>query len=544
MPEGRLRTYGWPLLWLTLVISALVSRPPMPIDETRYLSVAWEMWQSHQFLVPHINGIPYSQKPPLLFWLIQAGWWLFGVNDWSARLTAPLFGLIAILLTLRLARVLWPGRRELRNNIPYILLGTCFWSIYSTLTMFDMLIVCFSLLAWLGLLAERGPRRYLGWTLYALATGLGILAKGPVILVYIVPPALLAPWWKVKEDIGSRLAWYGGFFLAVTGGVLMALAWAIPAAGAGGAQYGQAILLGQTTGRMVHSFAHQRPFYWYLPLLPLLLFPWSFWMPVWSGLRHLHFSPAVKFCLSILVPVFFLLSVISGKQIHYLLPLLPPAALLVALAFDRENKAVTAPSCRLLPIFLIILSVVLSLIPLVSPQVEGSGILRLLPRWLGIGPLVVAIFLLKNKTEEKQPIAKISTLLVLLLVFLQLSIAAPMHALYDEKMIGNKIKTAQTDHKLVAVYPARLSDQFQFAGKLVTLLVRQQTMAETALWSLRHQGQYLLLFLGKDDYPFPVGHGFVQPFKNGWLIFRSTTGFFADYQRWTGEKVQATQPKR
>ncbi len=538
MPKGHLRTYGWPLLWLTLIIAALVSRPPMPIDETRYLSVAWEMWQSHQFLVPHINGIPYSQKPPLLFWLIQAGWWLFGVNDWSARLTAPLFGLIDILLALRLARVLWPGRRDLRNNIPYLLLGMWFWSIYSTLTMFDMLIVCFSLLAWLGLLAGRGAKQYPGWCLYAAAMGLGVLAKGPVILVYIVPPALLAPWWMAQKKVDSWLRWYGGFFLAVVAGALLALAWAIPAARAGGEQYGQAILFGQTAGRMVHSFAHQRPFYWYLLLLPLLFFPWFFWTPVWFGLRRLHLSSSVKFCLSILVPGFLLLSAISGKQIHYILPLLPLAALLIALAFDNENQAGVSTSCLLLPIFLFILSMVLFLIPVVPLHVGGVEILQLLPHWLGIGPLVAAIFLLKSKAGRKQPIAKISTILVLLLVFLHLSIAGPLHVMYDETAIGSKIKAAQTDHKLVAAYPDRLSDQFQFAGRLTAPLIRQQTIAKAALWSRRHPGQYLLLFFNKDDYTFFAGHGFAQPFRNGWLIFRSTKDFFPDYQRWVEKRVQ------
>ena len=43
----------------------------MPVDETRYLAVAWDMWREGNFLVPHLNGEPYSHKPPLLFWLIH-----------------------------------------------------------------------------------------------------------------------------------------------------------------------------------------------------------------------------------------------------------------------------------------------------------------------------------------------------------------------------------------------------------------------------------------------------------------------------------------
>ena len=68
---------GWP--GLVLVVMALAAlqlwlRPLLPVDETRYLSVAWEMWQRGDFLVPHLDGVPYSHKPPLLFWLVHGLW--------------------------------------------------------------------------------------------------------------------------------------------------------------------------------------------------------------------------------------------------------------------------------------------------------------------------------------------------------------------------------------------------------------------------------------------------------------------------------------
>ncbi len=62
----------WLTAWGALVLTALLTRPPLPVDETRYLSVAWEMWQQQHILVPISNGAPYSHKPPLLFWLMQA----------------------------------------------------------------------------------------------------------------------------------------------------------------------------------------------------------------------------------------------------------------------------------------------------------------------------------------------------------------------------------------------------------------------------------------------------------------------------------------
>ena len=86
--------------WFALAVAALFLRPLWPVDETRYVAVAWEMWQRGDFWVPYLNDAPYSHKPPLLFWLMQAGWALFGVNEWWPRLLSPLFALLSMPLML------------------------------------------------------------------------------------------------------------------------------------------------------------------------------------------------------------------------------------------------------------------------------------------------------------------------------------------------------------------------------------------------------------------------------------------------------------
>ena len=82
-------TERWALVLALLVLAALtgvafVARPMTPIDETRYISVAWEMWLRGDWLVPYKNGEPYSHKPPLMMWLFQIGWAIFGVSEWWA----------------------------------------------------------------------------------------------------------------------------------------------------------------------------------------------------------------------------------------------------------------------------------------------------------------------------------------------------------------------------------------------------------------------------------------------------------------------------
>ncbi len=531
----RLKTSGWIALWLIFLLTALTTRPPVPIDETRYLSVAWEMWQSHHFLVPHINGHPYSQKPPLLFWLILAGWKVFGVNQWSARMTAPLFGLLAVVLTRRLARRLWPEQEEIRQAVPYILIGTGFWALYSTLTMFDTLITCCTLVAWTALWsAGRDSHLCIPWLIFGAAAGLGLLAKGPVILVYTLPPALLAPWWTEKGKIRSWTAWYLGLAAALALSAAIALAWAVPAALQGGPAYARAIFFSQTAGRVVHSFAHQRPFYWYILLLPLLFYPWSLSRAVWSAPGRPRLTSRVRFCLTLLIPALGILSLISGKQAHYLLPLAPAVALLAGRNADGASRD---PRRDWLPAaVLVILALALFILPRLYLSGDDAKMLEAVPAWLGLGPLTAALILAGLPAGGSARVTITATVTIALLIFFHLALAASLHRYYDADRIANQVRAAQTAGIKVAVYPARLSNQFQFAGRITTPLIPLETLEEVVHWTWRHPHQDLLLFLDPDAAPFFSAGGPDQPYRNGRLLFRPAAGMTKSYERWIQHK--------
>jgi 4-amino-4-deoxy-L-arabinose transferase-like glycosyltransferase len=226
---------------------------------------------------------------------------------------------------------LWPGSRDIAAIAPLLLQATGLWMALTTAIMFDIALACFVLVALLGVQrAANGTRG--GWLMYGAGLGLGILAKGPVAFLHVLPVVLLAPLWK-RTDERSWLRWYGGFSLGMIFAAAIALAWAVPAALRGGDQYASAILWTQSAERVVHSFAHSHPWWWYLPLVPVALLPWVFWKPVWNALAKLRSAKAdsgVRFCLTWALSTFVLLSCVSGKQIHYLLPLLPAAVMLIA----------------------------------------------------------------------------------------------------------------------------------------------------------------------------------------------------------------------
>ncbi len=318
-------------LWSLLVFIPLFSRTLIQIDETRYVTVAWEMWIHSNWLVPYLNGEVYHHKPPLLFWLINLTWAIFGVNDWSPRLISGCFSLASLWLLVYLARQLWPQDSQIAESAPFILLACLLWSLFSTVAMFDIMLAFFTLLGMVAIIKNS-------WLLLGVAIGLGILTKGPVILLHLLPVALLASSWN---------RWYLGVIL----GAAIALAWAIPAAIYGGDEFRDAIFWGQTANRIVNSFAHQRPIWWYLPLLPVMLFPWLFWKPVWQGLLKLpqHISDnGVRFCLIWFLVVFVAFSLISGKQPHYLLPIVPAFALLIAYLVKKKDKIIIISTISIL----------------------------------------------------------------------------------------------------------------------------------------------------------------------------------------------------
>jgi 4-amino-4-deoxy-L-arabinose transferase-like glycosyltransferase len=459
------------------------------------------------------------------------GWWLFGVNAWIARLISPLFGLGAIFLSVRIGKILWPEDKEIRRTLPFILLGMVFWSTYATLTMFDMLVTFFCLTAYLGLLQARQGHGARSWLLVGIAVGLGLLAKGPVVLLYILPPALLAPWWSTGPRV-SWPRWYTSLVLALAAGILIALGWAVPAAKTGGTEYGHAILLGQTAGRILRSFAHDRPFFWYALWLPLLLFPWIFWGPVWRGGMRLKIDDASRFCLSAIVPSFVLLSCISGKQVHYLLPLLPAAALLMARA-ARGGVSSLASDFRPLAALLFLAGIVLLVLPHLRLQGGDAKMLAFLPSWLGVIPLLAGLALtVPGSGSVPQGIIRAAVFNVILLSLMHLVLSKPLQRLYDQAEIGAALRSAEESGAVIAVSPARLTDQFQFAGRLRRPLLPMSSLSEVGAWAEKNPRQYCLIFTNEEGRKWLQGGGISHRFKDGWLVVRPSKGLRADYLRW------------
>ncbi len=108
-------------------------------------------------------------------------------------------------ITRKIASKLWPSQTAIKDNASLILIGSGLWVIYSTALMFDMLIAFFTALGIWGLLIALQDKKVTGWFLFTLAIGDGLLAKGPTILLQLLPVALLAPWWSRDKTIKLKI---------------------------------------------------------------------------------------------------------------------------------------------------------------------------------------------------------------------------------------------------------------------------------------------------------------------------------------------------
>ncbi|WP_420963532.1 ArnT family glycosyltransferase [Brucella sp. IR073] len=340
------------MVFLLVAGAALWVRPPLAIDETRYLTVAWEAYVNDHHLLLTLNGLPYTHKTPLLFAMVEEIWDVTGPNQFLARLVPVIFGAAAVLLLRVLASLLAgeDGETALSVGQPHwILAGLPMFAIFGQAFMFDTMLTCGAVIATIGTVTAAHGRMRAGLLLLILGVSLGFASKGPVILLHTVPVALLAPFWAAHELPVSRKKWTLLATAAIAAGAAINALWIVPSLVEMSKSTGWQLVWTQTFGRVEGKFGHPRPIWFFFALLPALLLPWTFSGATWSRRvwqRALK-AESVRLGLVWFVSALVLHSLSAGKQAYYLLPSLPGAALalagLVESAAAEGKDALKAP---------------------------------------------------------------------------------------------------------------------------------------------------------------------------------------------------------
>ena len=305
-------------------------------DEPRYTEVAREMVALGDYVLPHLNGEPYPEKAPVFFWL-TAALWKAGAGFNSGRIVTLLAVLATLVLVYLAVRGTVGGRGALLAAAAALSTGLLFKfvrrGVLDPLLMFTVTAALFS-----GFLALRREARHprLLWLACYAATALGVLNKGPVALAWTALPLLVFGILARKELKAGGWVHLAGVALLAA----IALAWVIPACKAGGEEYTNTLLF-RPFARVHNASRAKEPPYYYLWQAPPYLLPWMLVLPLaviaavrrWRTRReHLPLLATVW----LIVPVLFF-SLISGKRIVYILPIVPAAGILVGWYFTAEG---------------------------------------------------------------------------------------------------------------------------------------------------------------------------------------------------------------
>jgi hypothetical protein len=334
---------------LVLFFWRLGAAPLLDPDEGRYTEVPREMLARGDFVTPHLDGVLYFEKPPLHYWLVAAAIRTLGLNSLAPRLPSAFFALLGVLLVYTLG-VATGGQRAglvaaaaLGTSPLYVTLGRLA-TLDMTLSFFlTLALVCF----WFAH-REGEPRRarllwygtFLAAALAVLAKGLiGIVIPGAIVLLYL----LATGGWRVLRTI----PWISGLALFL----LVAVPWHLLAA-LRNPDFLWFYFVHEHVLRYLTPVAErEEPFWYFVAILALGCVPWAGLFPsamrllAWRRLRaSLGERPQVAFLLIWVGFVLVFFSASQSKLIPYILPALPPLAVLVGLLVARLREGVLSRS--------------------------------------------------------------------------------------------------------------------------------------------------------------------------------------------------------
>ncbi len=320
-------------------------------DEAFYAEAAREMRERGDWVTPHYNGEFRFEKPIFYYWLAAASSSLGLDAEFAARLPSALAGLVLALTTFVAARRWYDLSTA---GLAGVITGTSFGYVAAgRQALPDLTLACFITVATYAalvvLVCPNGlttPRQRRGWlTLVGAALAGGFLTKGPVALALpalIVGPLALWRVWSARADgawgqLTKDLAWLSGVL------VLLSVPWFAAMTETHGVAYLDRFFMAENVERFATArYNNPRPFWYYLPIVAAGLLPWSPLMALWGRpafrlLRRVRGLAVVEGWLLLwaATPLLFY-SVSIGKQPRYVLPILPPLAILLARAIARR----------------------------------------------------------------------------------------------------------------------------------------------------------------------------------------------------------------
>jgi 4-amino-4-deoxy-L-arabinose transferase-like glycosyltransferase len=497
------------VFWAIAVVGAFIARPPTAPIELEILSSAWHMSLARS-PVALVNGAAMPEIPPLQYWLILAGWKLFGVTEVWPRLMSALASLAAIILIGGTARTLWPHRGTTPHFARIILAGLGGFVLTSSMIAPEILALPVALAGFRAIARLRtNPaagfvQRVLLWAVFAAALVADVFLVGWSALALLPLIGLFSPHVAdAVSDTGTAFSsalsgwklWRWRVAVVVLSGAAAALAWFWYHGIAGGGR----TLFDFGNGWNDESTEATRQESWTLVFVPLMLYPWICWKTLWRAFaRQTRDGYGFGFRLSILYLFAAVLSgFVSGFQLQGMLPIAAPLALLGARLL--ANQAIKPKDFHaVLPGFLALMLGLFFFLMNMIPTAHLDALWRQLfnvplPIWLGGSGLASGILLFVggyalaqlSPSQQLSRTLQVACIPILLITCVNIEFANSLRDFFDLKPTATRMRELQDAGQEIAVYgPYR--GEFDYYGRLSKSPAVLRTKSDAMAWAKAH----------------------------------------------------------
>ncbi len=305
-------------------------------DGVRYAECAREILETGDWVMMHLGGRIYVDKPPLHFWIVALSYRLFGVNAMAARVPSAVFGLIGVLATLFFAARIDRENRRTAIHAASFLVSAYGYALYARTSridvgfavLFSLCLVCF----YLGSETDSTRRRALCYAFSWFFMGCAFLDKGPAAFLAL---PVMAVFLFARREKGNTT----GRTLSATSAVLLLtiLPWIVLLWFHKDFDPYLSLLKSATI------MTRKAGFFYYFPEFFKKFFPGAIFLPVaasalWRGRRIFRENSGMLFCLIWAALYLAAIHLTSVRNHRYLLPAYPPLAVLAAWGTARVFK--------------------------------------------------------------------------------------------------------------------------------------------------------------------------------------------------------------
>ncbi|MCE6007349.1 ArnT family glycosyltransferase [Acinetobacter soli] len=321
------------LISVWLFVCATVRFLSIP-DEGRYADISRHMFESGDWLVPRLDGLPFIHKPPMLHWLSSIAMHIFGVHVWVVRLVPVLAASLLLIGTYLFVRK-YLSQKIAELSILMMATNLLFFG-SSQYVNHDLLLATGITLSVFCLvdfsLCNRKAMLFLGYFFAASA----FLTKG--LIGILIPGMILLPWLLYTRQYKCIPAFFNPFALLFLAALTLPWLYQMQQIYPDFLHY---FFIDQQFNRF-HSnqFNNKQSWFFYLVILLVSLLPWLLTLR-WTGLRTIlhqqRLNPVGQLLIWWLVSVVIFFSIPPSKLAGYILPALTPLIILCAVAFEKST---------------------------------------------------------------------------------------------------------------------------------------------------------------------------------------------------------------